>query len=161
MLEGREGHVLALQATGVADGRPTAWLAIADAVTDLAELAAGLDEIEVLFLTTQASVLDAPDDLRFSGARPVYVLVDQPVPEQLRHTFAQGASIRWARVDLGGDRELILFVFVVKPLPHVHYLLFVYDVGADALTRRLGRQLREAERPDVVSMLEVRGVDVP
>lgn len=143
-LENLDGHVLALQAADSADGAPVVRLAVADGLTDLAELAAGLTRIEVLFLTTQASILDAPEEVRFSGRRPIHVLVDQPVLEQLRHTFNQGAELRWARVDLGGDRALILFVFEIDALPHVRYLYLCSEVAADALTRWL--RLRPAEQ---------------
>jgi hypothetical protein len=139
-LDGHDGHVLALQAADVDDaGDPIVRLALAENVTDLAELASGLDTIAVVFLSTQASILDAPDNVRFSGRNPIHVLVDQPILEQLRHTFDQGASIRWARVDLGGDRELTLFVFEVDALPYVRYLHLALEVGADALTRWLLR----------------------
>lgn len=40
--------------------------------------------------------------------------------------------MRWARVDLGGDRELTLFVFEVELLAHVRYLYLAAEVAADA-----------------------------
>ena len=148
ILRERGGHVAALQAAADSDGGPVVLLAIADDLGEIVALAAGLHDIEMLFLTTQASILDAPDAVRFSGERTIHVLVDQPVLEQLRHTFDQGAAVRWARVELGGDRQLALFVFEVDALPHVLYLHLAGEVAADALTRWLRRQPASRAAPD-------------
>ena len=51
-------------------------------------------------------------------------------------------------MDLGGDRDLTLFVFVVDALPYVRYIQLLYDVGADALTRWLRRQPPEVAQAD-------------
>jgi len=94
-LRSRDGHVLALQAADRGPEGPRARRAVIEDPSHLAQLADGLEDITVLLLTTQASILDAPAEIRLSGKRNVYVLVDQPILEQLRHTLAQRASIRW------------------------------------------------------------------
>ena len=140
-LENHVGHVLALQAAGAdADGRAVVRLAVAGEITDLAMFATAMKEIDVIFLSTQASILDAPDDVRFSGERTIFVLIDQPILEQLNHTLAQGASIRWSRERVGGGLQFSLFVFAVDALPYVRYLHIAYDAAAQALTDWLRRQ---------------------
>lgn len=135
------GHVLALQAAGTdAAGNAVARLALADETADPSELAAAFTKVETLILTTLSSLVDAPPSAAFAGDQDLYVVVDQPAVEALRHAFDRGAPVRWDRLEVGGERRLKGVVWEAAGLPGVIHLHLASEAGHLALVRWLSEQ---------------------
>lgn len=140
-LEGRHGeHLLVVQTAGNNDaGTPVVRLAVIEGLDDISVLARLWSNIRVLYLTTTASIDDAPPQASFTGEQTLFVLADQPVFEQLRHTLGRDATVRWERAPVSGDRTLTVFVYEVDALPGTVYLHLATEVGAYALSYWLTR----------------------
>lgn len=138
------GHVLALQAAGVDDGgNAIVRIAIADETGDPSELAASFTKVETLILTTLSSLVDAPPSAAFSGPQDLYVLVDQPALEALRHAFGRGPPVRWARLQVSGDQRLKGLVWEASGLRGVIHLHLASEASHLTLVRWLAAQPKE------------------
>jgi hypothetical protein len=145
-------YVLGLQAADSDEnGREIVRLALTEATQDPSELAAAFTKVDTLILTTLSSLTDAPPDARFAGPQDLFVLVDLPPVEAVRHAAASG-SVRWARFEIGGDRKLKGIVWVVDALPGVVHLHIASETAHVMLTRWLDAQPAEhaIADPDVL-----------
>jgi hypothetical protein len=137
----RQDFVLGLQAAGAGPGgEPLVRLALVDELTDPTALAGMFTQIRTLILTTLSSLVDAPQDARFGGDQDLYVLVDQPAVEALRHAFSRGAVARWSRLAVNGDLQLLGICWELDALPGVIHLHLATDAAHYALVRWLNAQ---------------------
>ena len=134
-----DGLVLGLLSCDRTHGKPRALLCPFEAVapTELFDLLQSRSRI--LFLTTLATIVDTPHDVRFDRIAPVHALIDQPIIGFVEHTLALGATLRWEPVWIDGDRELSVFVFENSQLPGVALLHITSSAGRHTLARWLRR----------------------
>ena len=134
-------YVLALQAAGVdGTGRAVVRLAVTNETEDPSELAAAFTKVETVILTTLSSIADAPPAARFTGDDDLFVVVDQPPVEAIRHAFDRGATLRWARFEVAGDRHLKGIAWELDALPGVVHLHLASEVGHVMMVRWLDSQ---------------------
>jgi hypothetical protein len=159
-LTGERGFTLALQASGRDDdGLPVVRLGLFDTIGpgDVVR-AFGMP---VVFFTTTATIVDTPPDRGFVGVGTVYALVDQPVVEQLRHTFDQGASVRWHTYEVTGDRRLHVVAWIVSALQGTVWLHLATEAGFSVLTEWLAVQANHQAVRDPAALDPMSdGIDV-
>ena len=140
-LDGRTGHIVAIPFPGpLAEADGAVRLAVFE--SDDPATVARLWPAPGIWVTTAASLVDAPEHARSDGIATLYAIVDLPVYEFLSHTWRLNSTIKWVEIVHEANLKAYVLAWKTAAIPDVVWLHF-----ATSTSRELIRDWFSAQPP--------------